>query len=79
MPRPLYMIAREIEKDWAKPYFGAVPYLDAMFALDSINAMFGADSAKSIVVYFLSNAQTWRGAKAREIKKELRAMLEEKK
>ena len=79
MPRPLCTIAREIEKDWAKPYFGAIPYLNAMFTLNSIDAMFGADSAKSIVAYFLSNAQTWRGAKAREIKKELRAMLEEKK
>jgi hypothetical protein len=27
-----------------------------------------------VVLYFLSNAATWRGEKAREIKKELKAM-----
>ena len=35
------------------------------------------DSAESIVLYFLSNAQTWRGEVARRIKKELKEMLKE--
>jgi hypothetical protein len=30
------------------------------------------DSAKSIVLYFLANANTWRGEKARAIKVELK-------
>jgi len=72
--RSLSAIAREIRRDWKKVYFGAVPYLDAMSCLDSINDNYYMDSAKSIVLYFLSNASTWRGEKAREIKKELNAM-----
>jgi len=73
--RPLYEIARDIRRDWKKPYFGAVPYLDAMSSLESINDMYMFDSADSVVRYFLANAGTWRGEKAREIKKELKAML----
>lgn len=73
-PRPLYIIALEIRRDWSKPYFGAKPYLDAMSSLDSINDDYGLDSGKSIVLYFLSNAQGWKGEKAREIKKELKRM-----
>lgn len=74
MTRPLYEIAREIRKDWTKPYFGAVPYLAAMQELDAITDTFGYDSADSVVVYFLSNASTWRGETAKRIKAELRSM-----
>jgi hypothetical protein len=70
--RPLYEIAREIRKTWPKVWFGAVPYLQAMGTLTSINDNYGLDSGKSVVLYFLANAQTWRGADARRIKKELR-------
>ena len=74
--RPLYEIARDIRKDWgSKIYFGARPYLDAMATLDSINGNYGLDSAKSIVLYFLGNASTWRGETAKAIKKELKAMV----
>lgn len=74
--RSLRDIAAEIKKDWEKPYFGAVPYLDAMSTLDSISDSYFLDSGKSIVLYFLANAQTWKGPKAREVKKELKAMAE---
>lgn len=74
-PRPLYTIARDIHKHWTKPYFGAVPYTHAMHKLSTLNDMYGADDARSIVTYFLSNATTWRGADARRIKKELNDML----
>lgn len=73
--RPLYEIAREIRADWKNVYFGAVPYLDAMRSLDKVSDQFGYDSGDSVVRYFLGNAQTWRGAKAREVKAELKAML----
>jgi hypothetical protein len=73
--RPLYEIAREIKSDWKKPYFGAVPYLDAMSTLNSINDNYIYDSGKSVVLYFLSNANTWRGETARRIKKELKEMI----
>ena len=72
--RSLSVIAAEIRKDWKKPYFGAVPYLQAMMCLDSINDNYGFDTGKSIVLYFLANAGTWKGETARRIKKELNAM-----
>ena len=73
--RPLHIIAREIASDWRKPYFGAVPYLDAMRQLNSIHGEFYQDSAKSIVAYFLANAGTWRGDNARRIKAELKGLI----
>ena len=76
--RPIYEIAREIRRDWPRPYFGAVPYLDAMFSLDRMTDAYGADSGKSVVIYFLSNATTWRGDVARRIKAELNAILKAK-
>ena len=69
--RPIYSIANEIRMDWKKVYFGAVPYLNAMLQLQSIDDNYGMDSAKSVVLYFLSNAGTWRGETAKRIKKEL--------
>jgi len=74
MNRPLYTIAREISQDWKKPYFGAVPYLQAMSTLDSVEDNYIHDSGKSIVLYFLSNATTWRGETARRVKAELKAL-----
>ena len=76
MARPLYEIAKEIRSDWGnKVYFGAKPYLDAMLTLNSIDDMYMCDSAKDIVIYFLSNASSWRGETARRIKKELNKMI----
>lgn len=73
-PRPLCVIAGDIRRNWPKPYFGAVPYLDAMRQLDSVTDNYGYDSGVSVVLYFLSNAKTWRGAAARRIKAELKAL-----
>ena len=73
--RPLYTIAAEIQRDWRKVYFGAVPYLSALQTLGSIDDEYGADDARSIVIYFLSNATTWRGETARRIKAELKGLL----
>lgn len=72
--RPLSVIAAEIRREWPKVYFGAVPYLDAMSELDSIDGNYYQDSARSVVLYFLSNAATWRGDAARRIKAELKAL-----
>lgn len=77
-PRSLSIIAREISRDWKAVYFGAVPYLAAMRDLDSINDNYWEDSARSIVAYFLGNANTWRGDTARRVKAELKAMLKAK-
>jgi len=79
--RPLNVIAREIRQNWKRSvsgtdlYFGAVPYLDAMSSLTSINDNFILDSGREIVARFLGNASTWRGETAKRVKAELNAML----
>lgn len=72
--RPLYEIAREIRAEWKNVWFGAVPYLDALSHLDSINDRYIAEDAKTQVIYFLSNATTWKGEAARRIKAELKQL-----
>jgi hypothetical protein len=73
--RTLNAIAKEIRTDWAKPYFGAVPYLRAMSELSSIDDQYGYDDARSVVRYFLANAATYRGDTAKRCKAELKSML----
>ena len=73
--RSLREIAAEIAADWQKPYFAAVPYLQAMRSLNTIRDRYGMDDAREVVIYFLANASTWRGDVARRIKKELNQML----
>jgi len=77
--RPLHDIAREIRADWPKPNYAAKPYLDAMSDLSQITDHYYADSAQSVVLYFLSNASTWKGETARRIKAELRALTSDRK
>jgi hypothetical protein len=72
---PLWRLASRILIAWPKPYFGAVPYLNAMRSLSSMSDSYGEDSAHSIVAYFLSNASTWRGPEAKAIKAELNRRL----
>lgn len=74
-PRPIHEIAREISNDWTNVYFGAVPYLQAMRTLRSPDDAYGADDARTIILYFLSNATTWKGETARRVKKELKEMI----
>jgi hypothetical protein len=74
MTRSISDIAREIRKDWAPVNYAAAPYLDAMRELSSINDDYYADSGRSIVAYFLSNASSWRGENARRIKAELKSL-----
>ena len=73
--RSISTIAREIREDWKNPYFGAKPYINVMLGLDKITDGYYFDTAEMVVRYFLANATTWRGEKAREIKKELKEML----
>ena len=75
MSRPIKVIAQDIRANWPKVNYAAEPYLNAMYSLNSIEDNYIYDSGKSVVRYFLSNATTWRGDKAREIKAELKAML----
>ena len=73
--RTINQIASEIENSWANVNYAARPYLDAMHTLTNINDNYMYDSARSVVLYFLSNASSWRGDKAKAIKAELKAML----
>jgi len=73
--RKLYTIGSEIRQDWENIHYSAVPYLNALSDLESVDDPFRNDAGRSIVAYFLANAITWRGETARRIKKELRSML----
>lgn len=64
-----------IRHDWQNIYFGAKPYLSAMYCLKTIDDNYGADSGRDIVMYFLANAQQWKGPVARAIKAELKRRL----
>ena len=72
--RELYKIAQEIQKEWPNANYAARPYLDAMQSMTSVNDTYGYDDGKTIVLYFLANAGTWRGESAKRIKAELREM-----
>jgi len=72
--RPLHVIARDIYQAWPKVNYAAKPYLEAMRDLSSINDRYGYDDARSIVLYFLSNASSFRGDKAKVLKLELKAI-----
>jgi hypothetical protein len=76
--RTISTIAAEIRRDWKNVNYAAKPYLDAMYSLGSINDMYGADDARGVVAYFLSNASSWRGETAKRIKAELNGMLKRK-
>ena len=73
--RTIYQIASEIENSWTNVNYAARPYLDAMHELGSINDNYMFDSGRSVVLYFLANANSWRGDKAKAIKAELKAMM----
>jgi hypothetical protein len=73
--RTLSQIAADIRQHWTHPNYGAVPYLQAMGRINGgIDAKYGAEDARDIVAYFLSNATSWRGEHARRIKAELKQM-----
>ena len=77
----LGFIARLIRKTWVNKagvstvYFGAVPYLSAMGDLNNVDENYGMDTGKSIVLYFLSNASTYRGEQAKIVKAELKRRI----
>lgn len=72
--RSIRSIALDIESEWPKVNYAARPYLDAMLELNSINDKYYEDSAKSVILYFLSNASSFRGERAKVLKAELKAL-----
>ena len=77
--RPICAIAADIQREWSKVgkgvNYAAKPYLQAMGTLVLISDTYGADSGRSIVLYFLANAQTFKGDKAKALKLELKNLL----
>lgn len=65
-------IVRTIRADWSNPYFGAVPYLDALEGLTSWTDRYGHDDATELALYLLNNLKTWRGDVARTVKAQLK-------
>ena len=72
---PLSGLARVVRRDWKNVNFAAKPYLDAMSQLGSIKDNYFMDPGREIVLYFLSNATTWRGPVAKAVKAELNRRL----
>ena len=72
-------IAHAIAKDWQNisPY--AKDYLNAMKEIRSVNDNYYADSAHSVILYFLANAGSYRGENARTYKALLKDLLKENK
>lgn len=68
-------IASVIYNDWKNVNFAAKPYLEAMCDLKSVDDNYGYDSGKMIVAYFLGNASSWRGEKAKEVKAHLKKLI----
>lgn len=73
--RKISIIAREILQSWAKVNYAAKPYLDAMLCLETINDKYYYDDARSVILYFLANAGSYRGDTAKRIKLELKALI----
>jgi hypothetical protein len=79
--RAISTIAAEIRKDWSsqradkKVPIHADVYLRPMETLTSISDNYHRDTAVTVVLYFLTNATTWKGETAKRIKKELKAIL----
>lgn len=73
--RKISEIANEIVANKQTVGYAAQPYLEAMTQITGLDENFGADSATSVIMYFLGNAAAWKGPLARSIKEELRQML----
>jgi len=68
-------IASLVDSDWKRVNYAAKPYLEAMFSLDDVDDRYGLDPGRSIVAYFLSNSNTWRGDVAKAVKVELKKRI----
>lgn len=68
-------IAYAISKDWQNISLYAKDYLNAMKEITDIDGAYYADSAKSVVMYFLANASSYRGENARTYKALLKEMI----
>lgn len=77
MPRTFSEIAKDIRNNWQNISPAAEPYVKALAKINSSdkNAIYYDEDAETQVLYFLSNAGTWRGSEAKRIKNELKSMI----
>ena len=75
MPRRLDEVTAEILEVWPNVHFTAKPYLKALQGLRTIEDTYVYSDGKSLALYFLSNAGTWRGDDARRLKAELKELI----
>lgn len=73
--RPVYKIAEDILNSWGRPNYAARPYLAAMLTINNEDEKYGHETAKSIILYFLSNAGTFKGPEAKILKAELKQLI----
>ena len=72
--RPISTIIREIRQTWPKPYFGAVPYLEALSQCQTADDRYMFETAGDMIPYLLGNMQTFtskHNPNAKAIKEEL--------
>lgn len=73
--RTIKVIANEVLAKWEKISPAAFPYLVAMTQLVDINDYYYADTASSVINYFLANARGFRGEDAKRLKAELKEIV----
>lgn len=73
--RPIFKIVNDIIRDWVHIDHYARLYLNSMSDMNDINSTYDGDSARKMITGFLKNADSWKGATATAIKKELTDML----
>ncbi|USN88847.1 MAG: hypothetical protein H6780_00265 [Candidatus Nomurabacteria bacterium] len=73
----LSQLADIIMEDWGDSVSrSAYPYVTAMMEIETMADSYGSDSARSIVAYFLSNAEGWESEIAGRVKEEFKLRLE---
>ena len=68
-------VAADIRKAWPKVNYAAKAYLEAMETMSTMDKPYYEDSAQSVILYFLSNASTFRGEDAKRLKAELKELV----
>ncbi len=71
MPRPISEIAKDIANEGGVKW-ATEPYIKAMYKMNSIHDK----SARTVVIFFLASASGFKGVKAKQLKEELRALLD---
>ena len=79
---PPYKLAALAQADWSQRgkgvSYAALPYLQALESVDSWEGKYILEEARTIGLYFLSNAGGWRGPVARAVKAEIKRACAER-